>query len=323
MSVLVTGCAGFIGSRVVQQLLDSGETVVGIDNLCNAYDVRLKEHRLNLLLGQPGFSFERIDISDRAPVEKLLAHASYDAVINLAAQAGVRRSVDNPWVYVDTNVTGTLNLLHACARSDVGKFVQASTSSLYGASNTVPFREDANTDRPLSPYAASKKGSEALCASYHALYDIDVTILRYFTVYGPAGRPDMSVFRFIRWIAEGEPLVLYGDGNQERDFTYVEDIARGTVRALRPLGLGVINLGGDRPHSILELIEHLERLIGKKAVIDRQPPQAADVPRTWANVEKAKQLLGWTANVSFEEGLERTVRWYVENRDWAKDVVLS
>ena len=322
MSVLVTGCAGFIGSRVAQRLLDAGETVVGIDNLCDAYDVRLKEHRLALLSKQSGFSFERMDIAERGSVEKLFQRESYDAVINLAAQAGVRRSVDDPWIYVDTNVTGTLNLLHVCAQTGIGKFVQASTSSLYGALNPVPFREDSDTDRPLSPYAASKKGSEALCASYHALYDIDISILRYFTVYGPAGRPDMSVYRFIRWIAEGEPLVLYGDGTQERDFTYVEDIARGTVLALRPLGFEVINLGGDRPHSILSLIETLEGMIGKRAVIDRQPPQAADVPRTWASVEKARRLLGWTSEVSFEEGLDRAVRWYIENREWTKDVVL-
>ncbi|MGH7130246.1 MAG: NAD-dependent epimerase/dehydratase family protein, partial [Planctomycetaceae bacterium] len=239
---LVTGVAGFIASRVAETLLHNGDTVLGVDNLNDAYDVRLKDWRLERLNGREGFSFRRGDIADRTFVSGLFDGAgAVDGVVNLAARAGVRQSVADPWVYFETNVTGTLNLLDACERTGVKKFVLASTSSLYGADNPRPYVESANTDRPLSPYAASKKGAEALCYTYHYLSGIDVTVLRYFTVYGPAGRPDMSLFRFVQWISEGRPVTVFGDGLQERDFTYVDDIARGTVAALRPVGFEIIN----------------------------------------------------------------------------------
>ena len=226
MRILLTGVAGFIGSRVAELLLDEGHEVLGIDNLCPAYDVRLKDYRLGRLEGSPGYDFRRVDIAYRDDLATIWGESGpFDAVINLAARAGVRQSVVDPWVYVDTNIVGTLNLLDLCRRHGVGKFVLASTSSLYGADNPVPFSEDAPTDRPLSPYAASKKGAEALCWTYHHLYGLDVTIFRYFTVYGPAGRPDMSLFRFVQWIHEGLPLRLYGDGTQSRDFTYVDAVS--------------------------------------------------------------------------------------------------
>jgi len=250
MTILVTGAAGFIGSKVSEFLLADGHTVVGLDNLNDAYDVRLKEWRLGQLKGKHGFEFHRLDITDRTALRKLFTNREsdqpnkrdkldqpnrpFEAVINLAARAGVRQSVENPWIYFEANVTGTLNLLELCREFGIKKFVLASTSSLYGANDTRPFREDANTDGPLSPYAASKKSAEALCYSYHYLYGIDVTALRYFTVYGPAGRPDMSLFRFVQWISEGRPVIVFGDGRQSRDFTYVDDIARGTVAALKP-----------------------------------------------------------------------------------------
>jgi UDP-glucuronate 4-epimerase len=205
-------------------------------------------------------------------------------------------------------------------RDGVGKFVLASTSSLYGASNPVPFSEDANTDRPLSPYAASKKGAEAMCFTYHHLYGIDVTVFRYFTVYGPAGRPDMSLFRFVQWIYEDRPLRLYGDGTQSRDFTYVDDVAKGTILGLRPVGYEVINLGGDSPHDLLQLIGHVEREAGQKARIEQHPMHAADVMATWAEVSKARRLLDWQPQVGLEEGVARLCAWYRENRDWAKDI---
>jgi nucleoside-diphosphate-sugar epimerase len=321
MHILTTGVAGFIGSRVTEMLLDQGHEVCGVDNLCPAYDLRLKDYRLKKLQGRDGLDFHIADIADRESLSALWQERGpFDAVINLAARAGVRQSVENPWVYVETNTTGTLNLLELCRRDGVAKLVLASTSSLYGASNPVPFSEDANTDRPLSPYAASKKGAEALCFTYHHLYGIDVTVFRYFTVYGPAGRPDMSLFRFAQWIHEERPLRLYGDGTQSRDFTYVDDVARGTILGLRPLGYEVINLGGDSPHDLLELIGLVEAQAGKKAVIERHPMHAADVMATWANVSKAERLLGWRPEVSLEEGVARLCAWYRENRDWAKDV---
>ena len=227
----------------------------------------------------------------------------------------------SPWVYVDTNITGTLNLLDLCREFGVKKFVLASTSSLYGANNPQPFHEDANTDGPLSPYAASKKGAEALCYSYHYLYGLDVTVPRFFTVYGPAGRPDMSLFRFVQWISEGRNVTVYGNGQQSRDFTYIDDIARGTVAALRPVGYEVVNLGSDKPVVLNDAIRLVERLVDRKAEIHQEPPQQADVMATWADISKAKSLLGWQPQTSFETGVENLVHWYRENREWASKVV--
>jgi nucleoside-diphosphate-sugar epimerase len=319
---LVTGSAGFIGAKVTELLLSAGHRVTGIDNLNNAYDVRLKQWRLSRLKGKPGFTFQHLDIGDRDGLRQLF-NPKFDAVINLAARAGVRESVANPWVYVDTNVSGTLNLLELCREFGVGKFVLASTSSLYGANNSLPFREDANTDAPLSPYGASKKAAEALCYTYHYLYGIDVTVPRYFTVYGPAGRPDMSLFRFVQWIAEGRPVIVYGDGQQSRDFTYVDDIARGTMAALKPLGYEIINFGSDRPVVLMEVIHLVEELLGKRANIEYQHSQPADMPATWADIRKAEQLLAWRPRVSIEEGVRNLVNWYKENRAWAKNVVTA
>ena len=318
---LVTGAAGFIASRVAELLLDAGHTVVGFDNLNDAYDVRMKHRRLARLEGRHGFTFERVDIVDRAAVTAAWeARGPFAAVINLAARAGVRQSVVDPWVYVDTNATGTLNLLDLCRRDGVGKFVLASTSSLYGAHNPLPYSEETDTDRPLSPYAASKKAAEALCHTYHYLHALDVTIFRYFTVYGPAGRPDMSLFRFCQWISEGRPVQVYGDGSQSRDFTYVDDIARGTILGLAPLGYEVINLGGDQPARLDRVITLLEQEIGGRADLEFGPVAAADVPATWADIGKARRLLSWEPAVGLEEGIIRLVRWYRENREWAREI---
>jgi len=324
---LVTGCAGFIASKVTELLLEAGHLVVGVDNLNDAYGPRLKQWRLGRLEPHANFRFHRMDITDRASLEALFeadADASqageldqrpYSAVFNLAARAGVRPSVENPWVYYQANCDGTLNLLDLCRRFEVRKFILASTSSLYGSHNPVPYREDADTNRPLSPYAASKKAAETLTYTYHHLHGIDATVFRYFTVYGPAGRPDMSVFRFVRRIAEGEPIVVFGDGTQQRDFTYVDDIARGTVAGLRPFGYEVINLGGDRPVRLEAIIDQIAQLVGREPVIEYHPAHPADVPATWAEVGKARELLGWSPEVSVEEGLRRSVQWYRENRD--------
>lgn len=332
---LVTGAAGFIASKVSELLLADGHSIVGIDNLNDAYDVRLKHWRLAQLQGKPGFSFHQLDITDRQRLAQVFtgentigsrpitAMPPFDGVINLAARAGVRQSVENPWVYIETNTTGTLNLLELCREYGIKKFVLASTSSLYGATNPRPFHEDADTNGPLSPYAASKKAAEALCYTYHYLYGIDVTVPRYFTVYGPAGRPDMSLFRFVQWISEGRPVTVFGDGSQERDFTYVDDIARGTIAALRPSGYEVINLGSDQPVALNEAIHLIEELVGKKAQIEFQPRHAADVLATWADISKAEQLLGWRPQVSFEVGVARLVEWYQENQKWAKEIGTS
>jgi UDP-glucuronate 4-epimerase len=323
---LVTGVAGFIASRVAEFLLADGHTVVGVDNLNDAYDVRLKQWRLAQLQGKPGFRFHQLDICDRSALAELFrpthhtSRITFDAILNLAARAGVRQSVENPWVYVDTNVTGTLNLLELCREQGITKFVLASTSSLYGQHNPMPYREDADTNHVLSPYAASKKAAEALAYTYHYLYGIDVTIPRYFTVYGPAGRPDMSLFRFVQWISEGRPVTVYGDGSQSRDFTYVDDIARGTIACLKPLGYEVINLGSDSPVVLNEAIRMVETLVGRQASRVFQPGHPADVPATWADIGKARRLLGWQPETDLSQGLERLVAWYGENRAWAREV---
>jgi len=244
-------------------------------------------------------------------------------VINLAARAGVRPSVTNPWIYTETNVGGALNVLELCREFSVPKLVQASTSSVYGSDSLRPFREDADVTRPLSPYAATKAAAELLAHTYHSLHGLDVTVLRFFTVFGPAGRPDMSIFRFVQWIEEGRPLVLYGDGNQERDYTFIDDIARGTIAALRPMGYEIINLGGDEPVSIREVIGLLEELIGKPAQIDRQPDAPGDVRATWANIDKARSLLDWEPQVARLDGLADCVAWYRVERAWAAAVDTS
>jgi len=317
---LVTGAAGFIGSQVSEMLIELGHTVTGIDNLNDAYDVRMKEYRLRKLQALPGFIFQKMDISERGSMDTL---PIFDAVINLAARAGVRASVENPWAFIETNVTGTLNLLEYCHKKGVGKIILASTSSIYGANAPHPTSETADSDHPLQPYAASKKGAEALCHSYHALYGIDVSILRYFTVFGPAGRPDMSMFRFTKWISEGQTLHLYGDGEQSRGFTYVDDIARGTIAALKPLGYEIINLGGHEVISMNALISLLEKQIGKRAIIERHPPNQADMLTNHADVSKAGRLLGWQPKVGLEEGVSRLVGWYRNEREWAKGVKLE
>jgi UDP-glucuronate 4-epimerase len=324
---LVTGVAGFIAARLTEMLLDEGHTVVGLDNLNDAYDVRVKMFRLARIEGRPGFTFQRVDIGDRHAVESCLVDIysgsgadNFDAVINLAARAGVRQSLENPWVYFDTNVTGTLNLLEACRQYQIPKFILASTSSVYGENAPLPTSEDADSDHPLQPYAASKKGAEALCHSYHFLYDIDVTVFRYFTVYGPAGRPDMVMFRFAQWISEGRPVRVNGDGEQSRGFTYVDDIARGTILGLKPVGYEIINLGGHETIKINELVTMMEELIGKPAIVHRLPRHPADMFSNWANVEKAKRLLGWAPQVSLVDGIASLVGWYKEECHWASQV---
>jgi UDP-glucuronate 4-epimerase len=316
-TILVTGAAGFIGSRVCELLLEQEYIVHGVDNLNDAYDLRLKEYRLRKLKSSKYFSFGKVDISDRAAVE---AQLTCQAVIHLAARAGVRASVENPWAFCETNITGTLNMLEYCRERGLKKFILASTSSVYGADAPRPTPETADSDHPLQPYAATKKAAEALCHSYHALHGLDISVLRYFTVYGPAGRPDMSVYRFIKCIVEGQPLRLNGDGQQSRGFTYVDDIARGTIEALRPLGYEVINLGGHEVVTLNVLIRMLEQIIGKKALLERQPPNLADMQANQADVTRARELLDWQPQVVLKQGLRQAVEWYLAEREWASQV---
>ena len=318
----LSGAAGFIGFRVAELLLHDGHCVYGVDNLNDAYDLRLKTYRLERLNSRSNFHFLKADISERKILERLTDWLpdEVSGAINLAARAGVRNSLIDPWVYVDTNMTGTLNLLELRRRRGIKKFILASTSSLYAEESEPPFKESDDTDHPLQPYAASKKGAESMAYVYHHLYGLDVTVLRYFTVYGPAGRPDMVMFRFCQWIAEGKPVLVNGDGEQSRGFTYLDDIARGTIQALKPLGYEIINLGGHEVITINTLIAMLEKRIGKEAQVTHHPFHPADVRTNQADVTRAGKLLGWKPQVDLEEGVTRLVDWYLQERAWASQV---
>ncbi|MDR1695236.1 MAG: SDR family NAD(P)-dependent oxidoreductase [Endomicrobium sp.] len=321
MSILVTGAAGFIGAKTCELLAKSGKDVIAVDNMNDYYDVRVKNYRLKELKKLKNFVFYKADIENKKSVDNIIKKHKITAIINLAARAGVRYSMENPFVYVSTNMTGTLNLLECARENKINKFILASTSSLY-AGQKMPFSETLAVNTPISPYAASKKGAEAMCYSYHYLYAIDITVLRFFTVYGPAGRPDMSIIRFIKWIDEGKPIELFGDGSQSRDFTYVEDISRGVIRALKKTGYKTINLGGNKPYKLNYMIGLIEKNLGKKAKYDYKPFHKADIDATWANISEAKKVLGWSPKISLEQGIKKTVDWYLKNKSWFKDIKL-
>jgi UDP-glucuronate 4-epimerase len=319
---MVTGAAGFIANKVCSMLLEQGHTVVGLDNMNDAYDVRLKHWRLERLKKNSNFCFYQQDVCERENLFSIFeAHEDIQGVINLAARAGVRASVENPWIFVETNMTGTLNLLEGCRRHAIPKFVLASTSSIYGNGAPQPTPETTSSSQPLQPYSASKKGAEAMCHAYHFLNGIDVTIVRYFTVYGPAGRPDMVMFRFMKWIAEDEPVRMNGDGEQSRGFTYLDDIARGTILALKPLGYEIINLGGHETITMNEMLRILEEKIGKRARVVYFPAHKADMNSNWADVSKAERLLSWKPQVGLQEGIGHMVDWYFQEREWASQVL--
>ena len=306
--VLLTGAAGFIGAKTAEKLLLQGVEVVGIDNLNDYYDVELKKHRLSQI---PKLNFHSIDIEDKAALKLLFKEHQFDVVFNLAARAGVRYSMENPDIYMSTNAMGTLNLLECMREHKVPKMVLASTSSLY-AGQAMPFKEDLAVNTPISPYAATKKAAEVMAYSYHYLYGIDVSVVRYFTVYGPMGRPDMSPYIFADALLKETELPVFGDGTQSRDFTYVDDIAEGTILASKKVGYEIINLGGgNNPRTLLEMIELMEKYSGKKAKLKLSEKVKADMDVTWADISKAKSLLGWEPKVSFEDGIQRLMAWHV------------
>lgn len=319
---LLTGAAGFIAHKTAEFLLEEGHQVIGIDNMNDYYDVRLKEFRKNQLSKYSNFIFVKADIEDYKAMEQIFENYRFDAVLNLAARAGVRYSIENPHVYMTTNAHGTLNLLELMRKHGIHKYVLASTSSLY-AGQEMPFVETLPVNTPISPYAATKKAAEVMAYTYHHLFKIDVSVVRYFTVYGPGSRPDMAQFRFMRWIDEGKPIQLFGDGNQARDFTYVDDIARGTISSIDKVGYEIVNIGGgNNPISMLSFINILEKNLSKKAQIDHKPFHAADMQVTWADISKAKKLWNWEPQISLEEGIERSVKDYRDNLDFYKTIEL-
>lgn len=334
MKVLVTGAAGFIGSHVSQKLLARGDEVVGLDNLNNYYDPTLKEARLARLTPLPGFKFARLDLADGAGMAALFKAERFDRVVHLAAQAGVRYSLENPQAYVDSNITGTLNVLEGCRHNGVQHLVYASTSSVYGANTNMPFSVHQAATHPLSFYAASKRANELMAHTYAALFKLPVTGLRFFTVYGPWGRPDMALFLFTRNILAGKPIDVFNHGHHKRDFTFVEDIAEGVVRALDRVATPdpawdsrnpdpatssapyrVYNIGNNRPVDLSHYIETLEKCLGKKAEKNLLPLQLGDVPDTYADVEDLVRDVGYKPATTVEQGVRAFVDWY---RDYYK-----
>ena len=329
MQILITGAAGFIGSALALRLLERGERVTGLDNLNNYYDVRLKEARLARTQGKPGFDFIRGDITDGAAMAALFKHQRFDAVIHLAAQAGVRYSIENPQAYIDSNLVGFGHILEGCRHSKVGHLVFASSSSVYGANKRLPFSEHDNVDHPVSLYAATKKANELMAHAYAHLYGLPCTGLRFFTVYGPWGRPDMALFKFTKAILAGEPLPVFNRGKMVRDFTYVDDIVEGVIRVMdRPAASDpnwsgekpdsarssapwrIFNIGNNRPVELMRYIEVLESSLGRKAKLDLQPMQPGDVPATYADVTELAAATGFEPATTVETGVQRFVDWY-------------
>jgi UDP-glucuronate 4-epimerase len=331
MSVLVTGAAGFIGSFVAQRLLDRGDEVVGLDNISDYYDPKLKLARLARLEERAGFRFVRQDITASDEMEKLFAVYRFDRVIHLAAQAGVRHSIENPGAYAQSNLVGFLNVLEGCRHSGVRHLVFASSSSVYGANEKLPFSVFDNVDHPVSFYAATKKANELMAHSYAHLYRLPVTGLRFFTVYGPWGRPDMALFQFVRNILAGEPIDVFNHGNHMRDFTYIDDIAEGVVRtadriatssdrwdpkapdpAISSAPYRLYNIGNNQPVRLLDFIRAIEKALGKNAQMNMLPLQKGDVEATYADIDALREATGFSPSTPIEEGIARFVEWYRE-----------
>ncbi|MEO0151898.1 MAG: NAD-dependent epimerase/dehydratase family protein [candidate division WOR-3 bacterium] len=312
--VLITGCAGFIGYKVCEEFLKNDYEVIGIDNFDPYYDLSLKEYRLNYLKNYNNFNFVLMDIRDKNALRNLFKIYNFEGVINLAAKAGVRASILNPKDYFDVNVIGTLNILELMLEFNVNKIILASTSSIY-AGHKPPFKEDMKCDNMLSPYAVSKKCAENLVYTFYHLYDISSIILRYFTVYGPAGRPDMSIFRFIYWMLKDKEIIIYGDGNQRRSFTYVEDVANATFLAYKLNGFEIINVGNDQDNKLIDVVNKIGEILNKEPKIIYEPFNKADIYETKADITKARKLLNWEPKIKIEEGLKRTIDWFLENKD--------
>jgi UDP-glucuronate 4-epimerase len=320
MKVLITGCAGFIGMYVAERLLARGDQVVGIDNLNDYYDVALKQARLARLTPNPAFRFVKLDLADREGMAALFAREKSDVVINLAAQAGVRYSLKNPLAYADSNLIGFVNVLEGCRHNGVKHLVYASSSSVYGGNTKVPFAETDNVDHPVSLYAATKKANELMAYSYSHLYGIPCTGLRFFTVYGPWGRPDMAYFSFTKAILAGQAIDVFNHGKMRRDFTYIDDIVEGVVRVLDRTAAGepphqLYNTGNHQPAELMEFIEILEEALDRKAVRNFLPMQDGDVPQTYADTASLREAVGFSPSTPLRDGIGRFVAWY---RDYYK-----
>ncbi len=319
-AILITGGAGFIGSHLAGELVRGGHEVVVLDSFDDFYDPAVKRQNLEPLLDQPGFLLVEGDIRDESLVDSLFTSRAIGVVVHLAARAGVRPSIEQPVLYSDVNLNGTVVLLEACRRHSIGKFIFGSSSSVYGNNSRVPFAEKDDVDMPISPYAATKRAGELLCATYHGLYRLNVFCLRFFTVYGPQQRPEMAIHKFTRFIDRGLPIPRFGDGSSRRDYTYVSDIVSGVIAAIdRVQGFEIINLGGSHTTTLTELIAKIEHRLDKKAVIEPQDDQPGDVVATWADIAKAERLLEFRPATSIDDGLTRFVNWYRNLEERAAD----
>jgi len=311
LKILVTGCAGFIGSHVAEALLLRGDTVIGIDNINDYYDPAKKEKNLEILKKHKKFVFYKEDIRNYDNLKRIFIRENPDKVVHLAARAGVRASIQNPLLYQEVNIRGTLNLLELAKNSKAKSFVFASSSSVYGNQEKTPFSEDDDVSTPISPYAATKRAGELLCYTYHHLYNTSITCLRFFTVYGPRGRPDMAPYKFTKLIIEGKPVPRYGDGTTKRDYTYITDIVKGVIAAIdKELSFEIINLGNNKPVMLNDFIRVIEEATHRKAVIKEMPMQPGDVNITYADIRKAQRLLGYQPETSIEEGMKKFVEWF-------------
>ena len=309
MKALITGAAGFIGSHLCERLLADGWAVAGVDNFDNFYEPRIKRRNISDCLRNENFRLIEADIRDRDAMDRAIGDG-VDVIVHLAARAGVRPSIAQPVLYADVNINGTLNLLEAAKKYEIKKFIFASSSSVYGNNEKVPFSEEDNIDYPISPYAATKKAGELICHTYHHLYGISITCLRFFTVYGPRQRPDLAIHKFAKLIEENKPIPVYGDGSMMRDFTYIDDIIDGTASAIENCnGYNIYNLGESQPISVNDLISEIENALGKKAVRQYEPPQPGDVERTYADVTKAVGELGYHPSTPVPTGLANFVVW--------------
>ena len=314
-TILVTGAAGFIGSHSSQRLLDEGQKVIGIDNFNDYYNQNWKKENIEQLKQNPNFIFHQVDIRDLEALRGIAKEEKIDAIIHLAARAGVRPSIADPILYEEVNVRGTVNMLEIAKEFEIKQFVFASSSSVYGNQQKTPFSETDNVDNPISPYAATKKACELIAYTYSHLYDINTIGLRFFTVYGPAGRPDMAPYLFTESILNDKAINKFGDGSSRRDYTYIDDIVSGVVSALNlDHSYEIINLGNNTPVSLNEFIETLEKITGKTMKINQMEMQPGDVDQTYADIAKAQELLGYDPKTSFEDGLRKFVKWYRENR---------
>ena len=316
MKILITGGAGFIGSHLADRLLTRGDRVVVLDDFNDYYEPRVKRANAAPHIGHPCYRLVEGDIRDRALVLRLFAEEGFDAVLHFAARAGVRPSIAQPVLYEEVNCVGTLHLLEAAVAHGKPRFIFASSSSVYGINSKLPFAEDDPIERPISPYATTKRSGELLVYNYHYLHGLPAVCLRFFTVYGPRQRPEMAIARFIRGVDGGEAIPFYGDGSSRRDYTYIDDIADGVEAALDSgIAFDIVNLGGAQPVSLADLVRAIEQATGKTARLDRQPDQPGDVPATYASVAKAERLLGFRARVPLAEGLRRSVEWHRNQRE--------